>query len=182
MDNVGQVFYYQWEMDLLHWFQSIRNDFLDFIFPKITVLGNARLFWIGLTIILLIIPAKRKTGVQAAIALVLTAFICNIILKPGIMRSRPCWIEEIEMLVSIPHDYSFPSGHSNASYAVATAIFTRDKKLGIPSFVLATLIAVSRLYVFVHWPTDVLAGSIIGICGGIASFFIVNSIYKKWSK
>ena len=86
------------------------------------------------------------------------------------------------MLVSIPHDYSFPSGHSNASYAVATAIFTRDKKLGIPSLVLATLIAVSRLYVFVHWPTDVLAGSIIGICGGIASFFIVNSIYKKWSK
>jgi undecaprenyl-diphosphatase len=86
---------------------------------------------------------------------------------------------EVQLLVKVPHDYSFPSGHSNASFAVATAIFTRNKKLGIPALILAAAIAISRLYVFVHWPTDVLVGSLTGICGGIISYFIVNLIYKK---
>jgi len=99
------------------------------------------------------------------------------------MRARPCWIEsEIELLVKIPKDYSFPSGHSNASFAVATSIFMRNKKLGIPAIILAAAIALSRLYVFVHWPTDVLAGIAIGVCGGIISYFIVNFLYKKFDK
>ena len=99
------------------------------------------------------------------------------------MRCRPCWLEpEVQMLVKIPHDFSFPSGHSNASFAVATAIFSRNKKLGIPALILAAAIAISRLYVFVHWPTDVLVGTIIGICGGIISYFIVDFIYKRLKK
>jgi len=180
---MGNVFYFQWELDLLHWFQSIHNGFLDWIVPKITFLGNGGWFWIVITLLLLILPFNRKMGVQAAISLAMTFIICNLILKPTIMRCRPCWLEpDVQMLVNIPKDFSFPSGHSNASFAVATAIFTRNKKLGIPALVLAALIAISRLYVFVHWPTDVLAGSLIGICGGITSFFIVNFIYKKFNR
>lgn len=180
---MGNIFYFQWELDLLHWFQSIHNGFLDWIVPKITSLGNGGWFWIVVTLLLLILPFNRKIGVQAAISLIMTVIICNVILKPSIMRCRPCWLEpDVQMLVSIPKDYSFPSGHSNASFAVATAIFTRNKKLGIPALVLAALIAISRLYVFVHWPIDVLAGSLIGICGGITSFFIVNFIYKKFNR
>lgn len=178
----SKVFYFDWELDLLHWFQSIHNSFLDFIVPKITFLGNAGWFWIAVTALLLIFPFNRKMGVQATISITLTFIICNLILKPSIMRCRPCWLEEIQMLVKIPHDYSFPSGHSNASFAVATAIFTRNKKLGIPAIVLAACIAISRLYLFVHWPTDVLAGTCVGICGGIVSYFIVEYIYKKYSK
>ena len=179
----SRVFYFDWELDLLHWFQDIHNGFLDFIVPKITFLGDKGWFWIVLTLIFLAIPKSRKLGVQSAIALVITVFICNIVLKNAVMRCRPCWLEpDVQLLVGIPDDFSFPSGHSNASFAVATAIFTRNKKLGIPALVLAALIAISRLYVFVHWPTDVLVGSLIGICGGITSFFIVNFIYKKLNR
>lgn len=183
MENMGNIFYFDWELDLLHWFQSIHNSFLDWIVPKITMLGNGGWFWIVVTLLLLILPFNRKMGVQATISLILTVIVCNVILKPWVMRCRPCWLEpEYLYLVSSPSDYSFPSGHSNASFAVATAIFTRNKKLGIPALVLAALIAISRLYVFVHWPTDVLVGSLIGICGGITSFFIVNFIYKKLNR
>lgn len=176
----SRVFYFDWELDLLHWFQSIHNTVLDWLVPKITMLGNAGWFWIAVTLLLLVLPLNRKMGVQAAISLILTVIICNIILKPSIMRCRPCWLEpEVQLLVKVPHDYSFPSGHSNASFAVATAIFTRNKKLGIPALILAAAIAISRLYVFVHWPTDVLVGTLTGICGGIISYFIVNFIYKK---
>ncbi|MBQ7148812.1 MAG: phosphatase PAP2 family protein [Pseudobutyrivibrio sp.] len=179
----SRVFYFDWELDLLHWFQSIHNSFLDFIVPKITMLGNAGWFWLVVTFLLIIIPSKRKWGLQAFIATIITVIICNLILKPGIMRCRPCWLEpEVQMLVKVPHDYSFPSGHSNMSFAVATAIFTQNKKFGIPALVLAALIAISRLYVFVHWPTDVLVGTLIGICGGIASYYIINYLYKKFGK
>ena len=176
----SRVFYFDWELDLLHWFQSIHNDVLDWLVPKITSLGNAGWFWIVVTLLFLILPYNRKIGVHAAISLILTVIVCNVILKPWVMRCRPCWLEpEVHMLVKIPHDFSFPSGHSNASFAVATAIFIRNKKLGIPALLLAAAIAISRLYVFVHWPTDVLVGSLIGICGGIVSYYIVEFIYKK---
>ena len=179
----SRVFYFDWELDLLHWFQSIHNTALDWLVPKITMLGNAGWFWIVVTLLLLILPYNRKIGVQAAISLIITVIICNIILKPSIMRCRPCWLEpDVQLLVKVPHDFSFPSGHSNASFAVATAIFSRNKKLGIPALILAAAIAISRLYVFVHWPTDVLVGTLIGICGGIISYFIVEYIYKKLKK
>ncbi len=189
MDGLGtiiensRVFYFDWELDLLHWFQSIHNAVLDCIVPKITMLGNAGWFWLVVTLILIIIPSKRKWGIQAFIATIITVIICNLILKPSIMRCRPCWLEpEVQMLVKVPHDYSFPSGHSNMSFTVATAIFTQNKKFGIPALILAALIAISRLYVFVHWPTDVLVGTLIGICGGIASYYIINYLYKKFGK
>ena len=179
----SRVFYFDWELDLLHWFQNIHNTFLDFIVPKITSLGNGGWFWIAITLLLIFIPSKRKWGFQAVFSIIITVIICNLILKPLIMRCRPCWLEpDVPLLVKIPKDYSFPSGHSNISFAVATAIFTRNKKIGIPALVLAALIAISRLYVFVHWPTDVLVGTIIGICGGISSFYIINFLYTKFSK
>ena len=183
MENIGNVFYAQWELDLLHWFQSIHNSVLDFIVPKITFLGNAGWFWILVALLLIVLPYNRKMGVQAAISLAITFALCNLILKPSVMRCRPCWLEpEVQLLIKTPHDYSFPSGHSNASFAVATAILTRNKKLGIPAIVIAALIAISRLYLFVHWPTDVLTGTIVGICGGISSYFLVDYIWKKRSK
>ena len=179
----SNIFYFDWELDLLHWFQSIHNSVLDLIVPKITMLGDAGWFWIVITLLLLILPFNRKMGLQAAISLILTVIICNVILKPSIMRCRPCWLEpEVQLLVKVPHDFSFPSGHSNASFAVATAICTRNKKLGIPALILAAAIAISRLYVFVHWPTDVLVGTLTGITGGFVSYYIVNYIYKMNKK
>ncbi|SDB52697.1 undecaprenyl-diphosphatase [Pseudobutyrivibrio sp. YE44] len=179
----SRVFYFDWELNLLHWFQSIHNDFLDFIVPQITFLGNAGWFWIVITILLIVLPLNRKLGFQAAISIILTVLVCNVILKPMVMRCRPCWLEQdVQMLVKVPHDFSFPSGHSNISFAVATAIFTRNKKFGIPAIILAGCIAISRLYVFVHWPTDVIVGTLIGVSGGIVSYFIINALYTKFGR
>ncbi|MCR5777723.1 MAG: phosphatase PAP2 family protein [Lachnospiraceae bacterium] len=176
MENIGNIFYFDWEMDLLNWFQSSRNSFLDFWMPKITFLGDAGWFWIALVLLLIAIPVRRKLGLQAALALIINAILCNLILKVFFMRCRPCWLEnEINLLIRIPRDFSFPSGHSSASFSAATAIFTRHKRAGIIALILSLCIAVSRMYLFVHWPTDVLFGSLLGIACGIISYIIFKS-------
>lgn len=183
MDNIGNVFYFQWELDFLHWLQDKHSNFLDFIMPKITFLGDAGWFWILVVILFLVLPYNRKVGVQAVVGLAISALICNLILKPELMRCRPCWLEpEIPLLTTNPVDYSFPSGHTNASFAVATTIFTRNKKLGVPALILAGAIAFSRIYLFVHWPTDVIVGTATGIMGGIAGYIIVNYYSNKKKK
>ncbi|MCR4695332.1 MAG: phosphatase PAP2 family protein [Pseudobutyrivibrio sp.] len=180
MENVGNIFYFDWEVDLLNFFQDMRSPVLDFFMSNVTKLGNGGIFWIILTLILIAVPKKRKIGWQALISIVFSFIFCNLILKPEIMRARPCWImPEVSLLVHSPSDFSFPSGHSNASFAVATAILSRDKKIGIPALVLAAIIAISRLYLFVHWPTDVIAGICTGSVGGAVSYFLIDFIYKK---
>ena len=106
-----------------------------------------------------------------AIALILDLILCNLVLKPLAARPRPCWIDEqVKLLVAAPKDYSFPPGHSAASFAAAVSIFVMHKKEGAAALILACLIAFSRLYLFVHFPTDVLAGIAVGfICAFLAA-------------
>ena len=82
------------------------------------------------------------------------------------------------MLIKSPKDYSFPSGHSNAAFAVAVAIFSRSKRLGIPVLILASLIAFSRMYLFVHWPTDIIGGIVTGTIGAVISYNLVEFTCK----
>jgi undecaprenyl-diphosphatase len=84
------------------------------------------------------------------------------------------------MLIKIPKDFSFPSGHSSASFASAVSIFLYRKREGICAIVLASLIAISRMYLFVHWPTDVLVGILLGITEAIVAYFIVRFVYKRF--
>ena len=96
-------------------------------------------------------------------------------MKKIIARPRPCWINEgIEMLIRIPKDFSFPSGHSVAGFTAAVIIFRHNWRWGIPALILAALIAFSRLYLYVHFPTDVLAGTLIGILTGIAADVLIE--------
>ena len=100
----------------------------------------------------------------------------NVALKNIFERQRPCWIDpSVPLLVHVPSDFSFPSGHSMASFAGATAIYLNHKTWGIPALVLAALIGFSRLYLFVHFPTDVLAGTLVGILSALA----VRKIFVK---
>lgn len=170
------------EFAILYWFQGLHNPVLDRIAVVITSLGNAGIFWILLTVAMLVFSKKsKKTAWTAAAALILSAIVVNLILKNWVMRDRPCWIDpNVKMLVRIPKDYSFPSGHSSASFACATALFLRNKKVGAPFCILALLIALSRMYLFVHWPTDVLAGTAIGIIQAIIAYFLVDYIYKRF--
>ena len=183
------------EIQILHWFESLHNPITNPIMYGITSLGNGGIFWIILAAaMLLIFPKKyRKVSLSMAIALILSLIFCNGIMKHLWARPRAFWVEgqnfvvgdQFENLYGIfqsIHDYSFPSGHSSASFAAATAIFMWRKKEGTAALILAALIAVSRLYLTVHYPSDVLVGTITGILYGIASYFIEQQLMKRIPK
>ena len=154
------------ESAILLWIQNnLRCGFLTPVMRVITTLGNGGAFWIVLTLLLLIFKRTRRMGVYCAASMLLTLLVVNLCIKPLAARTRPYeLIQGLQILVSRPHDYSFPSGHSANSLTCAWTIFRlAPKKYGVPALVLAVLIALSRLYVGVHYPTDVLAGAAIGV-------------------
>ena len=186
---------YIMEIQILHWFETLHNPITNPIFYVITTLGNAGWFWIVLAVLMLtVLPKKYKTaGLTMAIALILSLIFCNGIMKHLWARPRAFWVvgqnfvvgNEFENLYGIfnsIHDYSFPSGHSSASFAAAVSIFMWRKKEGSAALVLAALIAFSRLYFTVHYPTDVLVGTITGALYGVAAYFIVKALMNKVPK
>lgn len=167
------------EFSILYGVQELHSPVLDEIMVFITSLGNAGWFWILLGAALLLTPKTRKTGLAVLISLAAGFIIGNMFLKNIIARPRPCWLDTaVPLLIENPQDYSFPSGHSLASFEAAVSIFLFHKKWGLAAIVLAALIAFSRLYLFVHFPADVLAGILLGT--GIA--FAVHRILKKWDR
>lgn len=172
------------ELKILDWFQTLHTPVLDKFMTSVTKLGNAGIFWIILTVLFLLIPKMRKTGVVMAAALIIDLLLCNVLLKNFVARTRP-YDENtgIQLLVAKLRDYSFPSGHTAASFASATALyFAGEKKLWKPALVLACLIAVSRLYLYVHYPTDVLGGVVIGIIAGYLGYRLVKVLEDKFSR
>ena len=186
---------YIMEIQILHWFETLHNPITNPIFYVITTLGNAGWFWIVLAVLMLtVLPKKyKKAGLTMAIALILSLIFCNGIMKHLWARPRAFWVvgqnfvvgNEFENLYGIfnsIHDYSFPSGHSSASFAAAVSIFMWRKKEGSAALVLAALIAFSRLYFTVHYPTAVLVGTITGALYGVAAYFIVKALMNKVPK
>ena len=154
--------------------EKIACPFLDAIFPVITAFGDGGIFWIAIAVVFLIFRKTRKTGLSVGLALLTGFIIGNLILKNVIARTRPYDINEVTLLVEKLSDYSFPSGHTLASFEAATVLFIRDKRFGIPALVLASLIALSRLYLYVHYPTDVLTGMVLGIVIAIFACKIID--------
>lgn len=171
------------DFQILHAIQRIFScSVLDFLMPKITALGNGGILWILLAILLLILPKTRKNGIQLGVGCVGCGLIGNLFLKNVIARNRPCWIEDHTMLIAMPTDFSFPSGHTMASFAAATVLWHWNRKVGIAAYLLAAVIAFSRLYLFVHFPSDVFAGAVIGILIGIAAIKGIDWMQKKFQK
>ena len=159
---------------------NIANPVLDKIMPLITKLGDDGIFWIVLAVVLLIFKRTRKTGLCIGLALLMGFIVGNLFLKNVFARIRPYDLNtDIQILVPHLSDYSFPSGHTLASFEAATAIFINNKKWGIPALCLATLIALSRLYLYVHYPTDVLVGILLGIGFGVISCAIIKKYQDK---
>lgn len=171
----------QFELSVLDNIQSyLRCDFLDATMPIISMLGNVGAIWIVCAVVLLVIPKTRKVGVILAVSLAIEALCCNVILKPLVARIRPFDVNTaVQLLISPPTDFSFPSGHTGAAFAAASALFFSKNRLWIPSLVLAILIAFSRLYLYVHYPTDVLGGILLGILSGWLGYTLVGLIKKK---
>lgn len=169
------------EIEILDWLQTIRTPFLDKIIPAVSSLGNAGAIWILLMVVLLIIPKTRKSGVILFFALIVDLIVCNGILKNLFARIRPYDVNTaVTLLIEKPGEYSFPSGHTAASFAAASALFfAKEKKLWIPALVLAVAIAFTRLYLYVHYPTDILGGMAVGSLSGFIGYRIVMQIQKN---
>ncbi len=162
------------ELPVLDWIAvHCRTPGLDSVVPWITYLGSFGAIWIVLALVLLCRKSQRSYGVQIALALIFSLILCNLILKNAVDRVRPFELAGIsELLVPLPDDASFPSGHTSASFAAATVLLLERHPLRWPVLVLACLIALSRLYLYVHFPTDVAAGVLLGVlCGSLAVLF-----------
>ena len=173
---------YSWDHAILEWIAShLRCAFLDTVMPIITFLGNAGWFWIVCSVLLLCFRQTRKTGLTVAVALLCGLLICNLGLKPLIHRIRPYDLWNIEItLIKRPTDFSFPSGHTAASFEAAVVLMLRDRKrFGWAALVLAVLIAFSRLYLYVHYPSDVFASILLGTLIAFFSEWLVTRFSKK---
>ena len=160
------------ELQFLNLIQEIRTTFLDVFMSNVTKLGNVGFIWILLTIILLVIPKTRKSGVILAAALIVDLILCNVILKPLVARIRPFDVNTaIQLIIAKPQDYSFPSGQTAASVASVVALYLAgEKRLWKIALILACFIAFSRMYLYVHYPTDVLGGAVVGVISGYIGY------------
>lgn len=168
------------EFKILYLINTLHTPILDKIMVLLTNLGDAGIIWILIALVLLFRRSTRKCGILMLVSMVLGLIIGNVVLKNLIQRSRPCWIDtNILLLIPNPTDYSFPSGHTLASFEAAIMIFLHNKKWGILAMMLAVLIAFSRMYLFVHFPTDILGGIVIGTAISTAVYYGNEKIKNK---
>lgn len=164
----------QFDFSILNFIQThLQCQFLDVVMPFITFLGDVGLVWILISVVLLFFKKTRILGIQLLISIVFAFIVYQCILKPLIARPRP-FVQnpEFNLLIKAPKDFSFPSGHTACGFSFVVILFLAKNKWWIPSLVLASLIGFSRLYLYVHFPTDVLCGAICGtVFGGISYYF-----------
>ena len=165
---------------------NMRNDVLDRIMPIITSLGNAGFIWIFICVVMICSKKYRPYGFMMGIALIFCAVVGNITLKPIVARIRPFDANPLidGLLINAPKDFSFPSGHTMVSFSCACVLLYMDRKMGIAALILSSAIAFSRLYLYVHYPSDVFSGMIIGIILSYASiktciFIEKHKFFKK---
>ena len=169
------------DFSILYAIQNLRCDFLDQTMVALTkVVGSYGYLWLAVAVLLCIFRKTRKAGVAVLISYALVFAVGQFVLKDLIARPRPCHLDEtVELLVSRPSSYSCPSTHTAWSFAAATAILMNHKKLGIAALAVAVVIGFSRMYLFVHFPTDVLCGLVLGVLSGFAAVKLVNFVSKK---
>ncbi|MBQ8526214.1 MAG: phosphatase PAP2 family protein [Clostridia bacterium] len=163
------------DFEILNFIQEhMRSGFGDIFMKAVTALGDHGILYIALTLILLFIGKTRKTGIRLAAAMIISFVLCNLILKNAVGRIRPYAAADFQIIISPLSDFSFPSGHTLFAFAFASVIFSDYRRWGIASFIIAALIGFSRLYLYVHYPTDVIAGAILGGIIGV----VTNIIFK----
>lgn len=161
-----------------------RTKMLDSFFLGLTrVAGSYGQLWLIIAALLLIFKKTRKAGISVLIAYLAVYLLGQIVLKHLVSRPRPCQIDQaFAMLVARPSSSSFPSTHSAWAFGAATAIFMRHRKLGAAAYAVAALIAFSRMYMFLHFPTDVLFGTALGIALGVLAHWITKALWKRFAR
>ena len=172
------------ELAILDWMQAhLRCEFLDAVLPAISWTCNHGELWIVLALCLLAVRHTRRQGATVAAALLMDLVSCNMLLKPLVGRVRPCYVNPaVELLVAIPADASFPSGHTAVSFAAVFALKASGSRLWKPALAVAVVIAFSRLYLYVHWPSDVLGGALLGAALGYAAGALVKAVVGNRKK
>lgn len=169
-----------WEFQVLDWLQGLRGPWLDQVMIFVTSLANHGELWIGLGLLFLCFSRTKRLGASMLLSIALGYVTGNLVLKNLFARSRPCWIrQDVRILVPVPRDYSFPSGHTLVSFEGAVCIWSYDRLWGGAAFVLTALIACSRMYLFVHFPTDILGGLMLGIVNGWAGVRMANMAKRQ---
>lgn len=157
----------------LHWVRDVLIcPFLDFLMPKLTLLSNGGAVWLLAAGGLLCTKKYRRQGLLLLGGLAVSVLVGNVCLKNLIARPRPCWLDSsVRLLIADPTDYSFPSGHTLSSVIGATILTKTDRRFGYAAIPLAALIVFSRLYLYVHFPSDVLAAAVLGVMIGELVFY-----------
>ncbi len=177
----------KFDVSVLNWLQeNLANPILDAFFTVVTHLGDAGILWIITAVVMLFFEKTRKVGITMGVALVLGLILGNGILKNVIGRVRPFDLDGAygsikdvaDLLVSKPGDKSFPSGHTLGAFEAAFVLFHWKKKIGIPVLALAGLIAFSRMYLYLHYPTDILGGLLLAAFNAFLAVIIVDAVYR----
>ena len=168
------------ELQILHAIQGIHQEWLTEILRFFTTIGESGLVWIVISIILACIPKTRKCGLTMMIAMAITYLVGNLFLKNVIARPRPCAVDtSVTLKIPFPSEYSFPSGHTSNGFAGAVTIFCYYHRVGILCLFMAAVIAFSRLYFFVHYPTDILGGLVLGTLDALLAVYIVKRLENR---
>ncbi len=166
------------DLRVLHYIHDhMRNRACNIIMPLVTMTGNFGILWFLAAGALFFTKQHRTVAYATFWSLFFSALFGNLIVKNLVKRRRPYDVAPgINTIISHPADYSFPSGHTSSSFAAATAIFMFLPTIGIIAFVAAIMISFSRLYLCVHFLSDVLIGVFLGTAIGIAVHFVLNMI------
>lgn len=170
------------EIGILDFIQKVfKNPFFDFVLPYITRLADDLKYFIALAVVFMIFKKTRKIGLTLLLSLFIGYFVGNLFIKNAVARIRPYDVNTLaDVIIHKPSSYSFPSGHSLMAAELATSVFIFNKKLlGWAAIVFAAAIAFSRLYLYVHYPTDVLGGAALGVLIAFLSSLIVKAVYKR---
>ena len=168
-----------WEFSFLYFLQEIHLPLLDTIMLIFTKMGNIGMPWLAIAAVMLCFKKTRRCGIAILGSLLLKEIIGNLLLKNIIARERPCWIDPtVPLLISSPSSFSFPSGHTFDGFAASVSILLYYKKAGIAAILVASTIAFSRMYLFVHFPTDVLASVLLGILVAVFVHKLIETYYQ----
>ncbi len=163
--------------------EHLKNPVMDHVMVFFTSLGNAGFLWLFIAILLLFSKRYQKCSVYLLTAIFFAMFFGDEVLKPLIGRMRPISkFPTIELLIKSPGSFSFPSGHAMVGFASATVLYYCNRRFGLIAYVIASLIAFSRIYLFVHYPSDTLGGIVFGVLTAIFTIHILNLIYTGIEK
>ena len=167
-----------WEFYILNYIQNnFKTDWMDKLMVCVSLIGTLSLIWVLIGVVCLSFRQTRKLGRSLACSLILNLVVGSLIIKLIVGRIRPCVLNNtVDILVKIPIDPSFPSGHTMQAFAASTIIFIYNKWLGLLAFAFSCLMAFSRMYLYVHFPTDVMSGAIFGIIFAIIAYKIEKMI------